>query len=77
MQAVKDGVLPVRLCHRTGSVSFGVDVFVHKGNTCDEGPRLQSLQSEMMRSQLTSLSRSVICLLAPSILPLGYAQYWA
>jgi len=58
--------LPVRLCHRTGSVSFGVDVFVHKGNTCDEGPRLQSLQSEMMRSQLTSLSRSVQSYARPS-----------
>jgi len=57
VQAVKDNVISVRVCHRTRSLQFGGDAFLTQTDRPDDGPRLQSLQSEMMRGQLTTLAK--------------------
>eukprot|EP00051_Salpingoeca_urceolata_P005401 m.72993 g.72993 ORF g.72993 m.72993 type:complete len:1034 (+) comp14298_c0_seq2:137-3238(+) len=55
VNVVKQGLLKMQVCHRTRSITFGTNVFASR--TEADGPRLQLLQSEMMRSQLTTLSK--------------------
>lgn len=57
VQAVKDNVISVRVCHRTNSIIFGGNAFLTQTDLPDDGPRLQSLQSEMMRGQLMTLAK--------------------
>ena len=56
VQAAKDRVVQYRISHRDGAINFGTSTLVASGSGEDEGPRLQSLQSEMMRGQLTTLT---------------------
>lgn len=57
LQGARDGLLQVRLNHRDRSLSFGTNVLVAQSDKQDNGPKLQALRSEMMRSQLTTLSK--------------------
>lgn len=57
VQAVKDNVISVRVCHRTRSIQFGGNAFLTQTDRPEDGPKLQSLQSEMMRGQLTTLAK--------------------
>jgi len=57
VQAAKDRVVQLRISHRDNSINFGTSTLVASGSAEGEGPRLQSLQSEMMRGQLTTLSK--------------------
>lgn len=40
VQAVKDEILSARLCHRTQSVHFGVNLFQHKVSSRRSGVRI-------------------------------------
>ena len=57
VRAVKQRVVEVRLCHRTKSISFGANIFAPDTAKSADGPQLQMLQSDMMKSQLTALSK--------------------
>ena len=57
VQAVQDKVLSLRIDHHTKSIHFGVNLFAYNGNVVDSGPRLQSMQTEMVNGQLTTMSR--------------------
>jgi septal ring factor EnvC (AmiA/AmiB activator) len=57
IQAVQDKVLPLRLNHITQSLHFGVNPFAYRESGVDGGPKLQSMQTDTMNRQLTTLSR--------------------
>lgn len=57
LQGAKDGLLQVRLNHRDQSVHFGTSILVEQSDKEHTGPKLQALRSEMMRNQLTTLSK--------------------
>lgn len=56
VEAVTKRIIVFRLNHREQSLVFGSTLLV-ASEEHDQGPRLQSLQSEMLRGQLTALSR--------------------
>ncbi|XP_052101491.1 eukaryotic translation initiation factor 3 subunit A-like [Mytilus californianus] len=49
--------LQVRIDHRSKSLSFGTDLMVAQKEDVPEGPYIQSMPSEQIRNQLTSMSR--------------------
>eukprot|EP00054_Salpingoeca_dolichothecata_P012469 m.69177 g.69177 ORF g.69177 m.69177 type:complete len:1174 (-) comp19963_c2_seq1:181-3702(-) len=57
VQSVKARLVDVRLDHRSRALTFGANLFVSQSDDVNEGPRLQTLQSDMVRSQLTTLSK--------------------
>ena len=56
VRSVTKRVISVRLNHREKSLAFGSALLMAEEEP-DEGPQLQALQSEMLRSQLTTLSK--------------------
>eukprot|EP00729_Bicosta_minor_P004610 gene4610-7239_t len=55
VQIAKDRVVQFRVSHRDRSIIFGTTTLV--ADEPENGPQLQSLQSQVMRGQLTTLSR--------------------
>ena len=49
--------IQVRIDHRSKSLSFGTDLMVAQKEDVPEGPYIQSMPSEQIRNQLTSMSR--------------------
>lgn len=47
----------MRIDHRSKSLSFGTDLMVAQKEDVPEGPYIQSMPSEQIRNQLTSMSR--------------------
>jgi len=56
VRAVGDRIISFRLNHRARSLTFG-NALLMASEQPDEGPQLQALQSERLRSQLTNLSK--------------------
>ena len=56
VQAVKDRVFQARISHGQGAIFFGSNLLSSGAEDESEGPQLQTLQSQMMRRQLTTLS---------------------
>ena len=56
VQAVKDRVFQARVSHGQGAIFFGSNLLSSGAEDESEGPQLQTLQSQMMRRQLTTLS---------------------
>ncbi|KAK2180443.1 hypothetical protein NP493_443g06025 [Ridgeia piscesae] len=51
--------LQVRIDHRSRSLSFGTDLGVSQNEDLPEGPYLQSMPSEQIRNQLTSMAQAI------------------
>ncbi|KAI9093821.1 hypothetical protein DFS34DRAFT_717145 [Phlyctochytrium arcticum] len=57
MNGCKKGELSIRVNHQSHTLTFETDVFAASKGTISEGPILQSLPSEQMRTQLTRLAK--------------------
>ncbi|KND02612.1 translation initiation factor eIF3 core subunit a [Spizellomyces punctatus DAOM BR117] len=57
MNGCKKGELSIRVNHQSQTLTFETDVFAASRGTISEGPQLQSLPSEQMRTQLTRLAK--------------------
>ncbi|KAI8999952.1 hypothetical protein BC832DRAFT_571548 [Gaertneriomyces semiglobifer] len=57
MNGCKKGELSIRINHQSGSLTFETDVFAASRGSVSEGPQLQTLPSEQMRTQLTHLAK--------------------
>ncbi|KAJ3152527.1 eukaryotic translation initiation factor 3 subunit A [Geranomyces variabilis] len=57
MNGCKKGELSIRVNHQSQTLTFETDVFSASKVTVSEGPQLQSLPSEQMRTQLTRLAK--------------------
>ncbi|KAI8822422.1 uncharacterized protein EV422DRAFT_577515 [Fimicolochytrium jonesii] len=57
MNGCKKGELNIRLNHQTQTLTFETDVFATAKVSMSEGPQLQALPSEQMRTQLTRLAK--------------------
>ncbi|KAF6024761.1 EIF3A [Bugula neritina] len=58
-QAAKNIDLPIRLDHRSQSVSFGTDLNVCLQEDVEEGPFLQHMPGEQLRNQLQHMARAL------------------
>ncbi|KAF9436159.1 eukaryotic translation initiation factor 3 subunit A [Entomortierella beljakovae] len=70
MQGCKKGELSIRIDHATQSLTFETDLFASENKTVTDGPVLQSLPSDLMRSQLTRLAtclNSTVSMISPEI----------
>ncbi|XP_048249669.1 eukaryotic translation initiation factor 3 subunit A-like [Haliotis rufescens] len=59
VNAAKNLELQVRICHSTRSLSFGTNLGVSQKEDVPEGPFIQSMPSENIRNQLTSLAAAL------------------
>ncbi|KAJ3007260.1 eukaryotic translation initiation factor 3 subunit A [Thoreauomyces humboldtii] len=57
MNGCKKGELSIRVNHQSQTLTFETDVFAASKNTVSDGPQLQTLPSELMRTQLTRLAQ--------------------
>ncbi|KAI8918601.1 hypothetical protein DFJ77DRAFT_539936 [Powellomyces hirtus] len=57
MNGCKKGELSIRVNHQSQTLTFETDVFAAAKGTVSEGPQLQTLPSELMRTQLTRLAK--------------------
>ncbi|KAJ3157523.1 eukaryotic translation initiation factor 3 subunit A [Geranomyces michiganensis] len=57
MNGCKKGELSIRVNHQSQTLTFETDVFSASKVTVSEGPQLQSMPSEQMRTQLTRLAK--------------------
>ncbi|KAG0230030.1 eukaryotic translation initiation factor 3 subunit A [Actinomortierella wolfii] len=70
MQGCKKGELSIRIDHATQSLTFETDLFTAANKTVTDGPILQSLPSDLMRTQLTRLAdclNTTVQLISPEI----------
>ncbi|KAF9179162.1 eukaryotic translation initiation factor 3 subunit A [Haplosporangium sp. Z 767] len=70
MQGCKKGELSIRIDHATQSLTFETDLFNTDNKTAIDGPVLQSLPSDLMRSQLTRLAaclNTTVTMISPEI----------
>ncbi|KAF9581093.1 eukaryotic translation initiation factor 3 subunit A [Lunasporangiospora selenospora] len=70
MQGCKKGELSIRIDHATQSLTFESDLFAAGQKTVTDGPVLQSLPSDLMRSQLTRLATcldTTITMVSPEV----------
>ncbi|KAF9201553.1 eukaryotic translation initiation factor 3 subunit A [Haplosporangium sp. Z 27] len=70
MQGCKKGELSIRIDHATQSLTFETDLFASENKTVTDGPVLQSLPSDLMRTQLTRLAtclNTTVSMISPEI----------
>ncbi|KAF9573880.1 eukaryotic translation initiation factor 3 subunit A [Mortierella alpina] len=70
MQGCKKGELSIRIDHATQSLTFETDLFNTDNKTVTDGPVLQSLPSDLMRTQLTRLAtclNTTVTMISPEI----------
>lgn len=70
MQGCKKGELSIRIDHATQSLTFETDLFATENKNVTDGPVLQSLPSDLMRSQLTRLAtclNTTVTMISPEI----------
>ncbi|KAG0367684.1 eukaryotic translation initiation factor 3 subunit A [Mortierella sp. AD032] len=71
MQGCKKGELSIRIDHATQSLTFETDLFAVDNKTVTDGPVLQSLPADLMRTQLTRLAtclNTTVTMISPEIL---------
>lgn len=61
VSCVKEGDMQVNINHQSKSISFGSALVVALKEEVADGPYIQSMPSEILRSQLSSLSEGVRC----------------
>ena len=59
MNGCKKGELSIRINHQTQTLTFETDLFAATKGSISEGPQLQALPSEQMRSQLVKLAKKL------------------
>jgi translation initiation factor 3 subunit A len=57
VDAAKNNGLQIRINHQTKSLSFGNDLYVAQREDTPEGPHIQSMPSEQIRTQLMSMNQ--------------------
>ncbi|KAG9066688.1 eukaryotic translation initiation factor 3 subunit A [Linnemannia hyalina] len=70
MQGCKKGELSIRIDHATQSLTFETDLFAVDNKTVTDGPVLQSLPADLMRTQLTRLAtclNTTVSMISPEI----------
>ncbi|KAF9963401.1 eukaryotic translation initiation factor 3 subunit A [Modicella reniformis] len=70
MQGCKKGELSIRIDHATQSLTFETDLFASDNKTVTDGPILQSLPSDLMRTQLIRLAtclNTTVSMISPEI----------
>ncbi|KAG0037533.1 eukaryotic translation initiation factor 3 subunit A [Podila clonocystis] len=70
MKGCKKGELSIRIDHATQSLTFETDLFATENKTVTDGPVLQSLPSDLMRSQLTRLAtclNTTVTMISPEV----------
>ncbi|KAL1918798.1 uncharacterized protein VTP21DRAFT_2820 [Calcarisporiella thermophila] len=70
MNGCKKGELSIRINHATKSLTFETDLFAPPRDTVTDGPKLQTEPAELMRTQLSRLSKclhSSLHLIDPSV----------
>ncbi|KAF9088491.1 eukaryotic translation initiation factor 3 subunit A [Mortierella sp. AD031] len=70
MQGCKKGELSIRIDHATQSLTFETDLFAVDNKTVTDGPVLQSLPADLMRTQLTRLAtclNTTVTMISPEI----------
>lgn len=70
MQGCKKGELSIRIDHATQSLTFETDLFASDNKNVTDGPILQSLPSDLMRTQLTRLAtclHTTVSMISPEV----------